>query len=212
MPAAQVLASRAILAALPLLFAPGCASSRVTDPPRTATEQFLLSTAVAKSVAKLDLKPMAGMKVFLDATYFSSPEQPFVLGELRARLFQNGVILVRDMNEAEAIMEVRSYGVGIDRDDYLLGIPSLQFSGNQSGNFPLLSPELGALKNRDQRGIAAVAFVVYRHKTGELIAVGEPEVGGSTRVDWWYFGVGPKSRGDIAPVDVSREKNPLPVE
>src|SRR3954447_11624958 len=34
-----------VLLALATLFAPGCASIRTTDPPRTASEQFLLSQA-----------------------------------------------------------------------------------------------------------------------------------------------------------------------
>ena len=31
----------------------GCATIRVTDPPRTATEQFLMSTAAARAIEQL---------------------------------------------------------------------------------------------------------------------------------------------------------------
>src|SRR5690606_28433066 len=72
----------------------GCASIRVTDPPRTATEQFLLAKAAEAAVEQLTFEPIRGRRVFVDSTYFAASEEAFVLGELRAQLLLAGVQLV----------------------------------------------------------------------------------------------------------------------
>src|SRR4051794_24639995 len=69
----------------------GCATIRVTDPPRSADEQFLLSTAAVRAVAQLSTDALRDRKVFVEASFFNAPEQAFVTGELRARLLLGGV-------------------------------------------------------------------------------------------------------------------------
>lgn len=183
----------------------GCAQTRVTDPARTASEQFLLSTAAAEAVSQLSFDVLRGRTVYVDTTYFAASEQAFVLGELRARLLLSGVQIARKPEEAQIVMEVRSSGVGIDRNDYLLGVPSLQTGGGSASGastiVPLLTPELAIAKNQEQRGVAGVAYVAYWAMTGEVVAASGPYIGRSLRDDWWFFGFGPRSRGNIAPID-----------
>lgn len=181
----------------------GCAQTRVTDPPRTATEQFLLSRAAQEAVSQLSFEVLRGRRVYLDTEYFAASEQAFVLGELRARLLLSGVQLARDLDDAQVIMEVRSSGVGIDRSDYLLGIPALQVAIPQAAgatSSPLLTPELALLKNREQKGVAGVSYVAYWKDTGEVVAASGPFIGRSLRDDWWFFGIGPRSSGNIPPI------------
>jgi hypothetical protein len=200
-------AGTATLLMLLSISGPGCASSRVTDPPRTATEQFLLSKAASEAVAKLSFDVLRGRRVWLDTQYFAASEQAFVLGELRARMLLSGVQIVRTYDDAQVVMEVRSSGAGIDRNDFLLGLPSLQLSsgtGSNSSNVnnvPLVTPELAAAKNREQIGIAGVAYVAYWRESGEVVASSGPFVGKSLRDDWWFFGVGPRSVGNISPIE-----------
>ncbi len=175
--------------------ASACASNRVSDPPRTATEQFLLSKAAAEAVGQLSFDSMRGRRVFVETTYFAASEQAFVIGELRARLLQSGVHLTRTQEEAQIVLEVRSSGVGVDRDEFLLGIPSVQAAG------AIATPELAFLKNRYQLGVAGVSYVAYWRETGDIVGSSGPYIGRSVRDDWWYFGVGPRSTGNIAPVD-----------
>ncbi|MEX2217936.1 MAG: DUF6655 family protein [Phycisphaerales bacterium] len=190
----------------------GCAQTRVTDPARTATEQFLLSKAATDAVAQLSFATLRGRRVWLDNQYFASPEQAFILGELRARMLVSGVQLVRTYEESQVVVEVRSGGVGIDRNDYLFGLPPIQLAGTggaagTSGgtaalsNVPLLTPELAAVKNREQLGFAGLAYVAYWKENGEVVASSGPYVGRSLRDDWWFFGVGPRSVGDIPPIE-----------
>lgn len=184
------------------LLAPGCASSRATDPARTATEQFLISTAASKAVGQLTFDTLRGRQVFVDPQYFAATDQAFVLGEVRARLLMSGVQLVASRDAAQVILEVRTAGVGIDRNDYLLGIPALQVAASETAasGVPLLTPELAIAKSRYQVGVASVAYVAYWAKTGEVVASSGPFVARSVRDDWWFLGAGPNSTGDIPPV------------
>jgi hypothetical protein len=184
----------------------GCASVRVSDPPRTATEQFLLSTAAAEAVQQLSFEQLRDRTVYVDTTYFAASDEAFVLGELRARLLLAGVQIARDRETAQIILEVRSGGVGIDRYDSLLGIPSVLLSpmaaqATASSGIPLATPEVAITKHTEQRGVAAVAFVAYWADSGEVVASSGPFVGRSLRDDWWFFGWGPKSVGDIPPIE-----------
>ncbi len=129
-------------------------------------------------------------------------EQAFVIGEFRAKLMQAGVQVVRAIGDAQVVLEVRSSGVGIDRDDYLLGLPPIQFTPGASGTVPLVTPELAVVKNRYQVGVAGVSYVAYWRKTGEIVASSGPYIGRSSRDDWWFFGVGPRSTGNIPTVYV----------
>ncbi|MFG0294222.1 MAG: DUF6655 family protein [Phycisphaerales bacterium JB050] len=188
-------------------FAPGCTSSiRVTDPARTATEQFLLSQAAALAVSQLSIENLRGRRVFVDDQYFAAAESAFVLGELRHRLLMGGVQLMPERLTAQIILEVRSGGVGIDRSDYLLGLPSLVLSAGDDGDntsvsTPVSTPELALLKNTNQVGVASVAFVAYWADTGEVVASSGPFIGRTTRDDWWIFGFGPRTVGNIPTTD-----------
>jgi hypothetical protein len=185
-------------------FLGACASNRVTDPPRTATEQFLLSRAASEAVAQLSFDTLRGRRVYVETQYFAASEQAFVLGELRAKLLQSGVQLTRTADESQIILEVRSNGVGIDRDEFLLGLPSLQAGAVVTaavGGAPLTTPELALLKNRYQLGVAGVSYVAYWRENGDIVAASGPFIGRSVRDDWWFFGAGPRSTGNIAPID-----------
>jgi hypothetical protein len=52
------------------LFGAGCANFRMTNPPRSATEQLLLSASADRALATPDLRLLTGRKIFVDMTYF----------------------------------------------------------------------------------------------------------------------------------------------
>jgi hypothetical protein len=183
----------------------GCATIRVTDPPRTATEQFLLSLAATQAIEQLSAAQLRDRRVFIDSTYLTGVTVPtgefaFMLGELRSRMLAAGVRLVNGREQSEIILEVRSGGLGIDRAEFLLGIPALYLPQvNVTGDVPLATPELAIVKSTRQRGYAAVAFVAFWSDTGELVASSGPFIGRTHRDDFWFFGVGPRTVGDIPP-------------
>jgi len=184
----------------------GCATIRTTDPPRTATEMFLMSEAASRAVEQLKNDSLRYRKVYLDATYINAStltqEQSFMLAELRAQLLLARVRLVDKKENAQMVMEVRSGGLSIDRLEFLLGIPSIYISGGTSpapGNLPLATPELALLKTTRQKGFASIAYIAYWIDTGEVIASSGPFVGKTYREDLWILGAGPRTTGDIPP-------------
>jgi hypothetical protein len=185
----------------------GCANVRVTDPARTATEQFLMSQAAVEAITPLSFEVLHGRKVFVEANYFAPVEKDFVLGEIRAKLLNSGVQVVTKRQEAEIVIEVRSGGVGIDRYESLLGIPALMAPSaatSAASGTPmatLITPELAISKKIKQVGFASVAYVAYWADTGEVVASSGPTIGKTYREDWWFLGFGPKSSGNIPPVD-----------
>jgi hypothetical protein len=190
-----------------LLCMGGCATIRTTDPPRTATEQFMLSQAAGRAVSQLSTDNLHGRKIFVDATFFAASEQEFVLGELRAKLLASGVALVVKREDAEIVLEARSGGVGIDRYEYLLGLPSIPLgpaatpTAGTTAAATVVTPELAILKNTRQYGVASIAYVAYWAKDGTMMASSGPFVGRTTREDWWFFGAGPRTVGDIVPTE-----------
>jgi hypothetical protein len=185
----------------------GCATIRVTDPTRTATEQFLMSEATRRAVDQLSSEALRDRKVFVDSSYlissaYPTPENLFLIGELRHKLLLGGVRLADKREQAAIVLEVRSGGIGIDRLEYLLGLPSVYLTrdvANTGSSAPIATPEFAIVKNTKQRGFAAAAFVAYWADTGELVAGSGPFVGRTLREDWWIFGFGPRTIGDIPP-------------
>jgi hypothetical protein len=204
---------RIMLLAMALFAGQGCATIRTTDPPRTATELFLLSGAAAEAISQLSTDPLRDRVVYVETVYLSDARQTaielsFLIGELRAKLLQSGVRLVEKRDQAEIVLEVRTGGVGVDRLEFLLGIPAAYFPGfsitTGPGGIPISTPELALLKSTKQNGFASVSFVAYVAKTGELIATSGPFVGRTNREDFWIFGTGPRTVGDIPPVERER--------
>jgi hypothetical protein len=189
----------------------GCATIRVTDPPRSATEQFLLSEATRKAVEQLSAEALRDRSVYIDTSYlitsaFPSPENLFYVAELRNKLLMGGVRMADKREGAQIVLEVRSGGIGIDRLEYLLGIPSVYISGELGGDdsgatTPIATPELAIIKNTKQLGFASAAFVAYWADTGELVSSSGPFIGRTMREDWWFLGFGPRTIGDIPPAE-----------
>lgn len=185
----------------------GCSNIRVTDPARTATEQFLLSQAAVKAVEPLSFDTLHGRKVFVDDTHFAPAEKEFVLAELRAKLLSSGVNLVQKTEQAEINLELRSGGVGIDRYESLFGIPPVlapSTASSAASGTPmttLVIPEVAITKKIKQIAFASVSYVAYWIDTGEVVAVYGPSLGKSYRADYWLLGFGPRTVGDIPPTE-----------
>src|SRR5687767_14355219 len=101
----------------------GCATIRVTDPYRSATEQFLMSQAVSRALSQLNVDALRDRKVWIETGYFTgaekvnvngeerqrlftTPEQAFAIGELRERLLLAGARVVETRKEADVVLEI----------------------------------------------------------------------------------------------------------
>lgn len=157
-----------------------------------------MSQAIDQAVDALGVPGLRDRAVYLDTAYLysgvPSVERLYLLGELRAKLLAQGVRLAPKPEGAQVILEVRTAGIGIDRTDFLLGVPAIYIPG---GTLPIATPELAIIKNVRQMGYASVAVVAYWSDSGEWIISSGPFVGRTFRTDWWFFGYGPRTLGNI---------------
>ncbi len=165
-----------VAGALVLAVLMGCVGDpRVTDPPRTAVEQLLLSNAADRALALVDAKALAGKKVFLDTTAFVATDKEYPLSRFRTILGRDGALLVEDKKDAEVIASVACGALSIDRSDSLLGIPSVPIP--VPGVTTFQTPEVALFKSTKQTGIAKFTLVAVDSKTGKQVLAHEPYSG-----------------------------------
>jgi hypothetical protein len=75
-----------------------------------------------------------------------------------------------------------------------------------TGGLAATTPEVSLVKTTKQHGFSSIAYIAYWADTGEVVAASGPFVGRTTRDDYWFFGVGPRTLGNIPPA------LPAPVE
>jgi hypothetical protein len=140
---------------------------RITDPDRTATEQFLITEAIVRAAEQISVVALRDKLVFVDESFVDVPQKPFLLAELRTRLLISGVRLTTERGKAQIILEPRSGGIGIDRSGYLVGIPSFGLTRGSGEGGSVATPELAALKRERQRGYASIALIAYWAESGD---------------------------------------------
>jgi hypothetical protein len=205
----------------------GCATIRISDSPRTADEEFLLTEAATRAVAQLSLDALRGRSVFVVSEYAFATSRPFdesfltnqvlapqferafLIGELRARLLQVGARVANSRSEAEVILELRTGALAINRIDFLLGIPALAVAGtgsNTLNNLAVATPNLAIFQNIKQDGYGSVAVVAYWRNTGDVLVNSGPFIGHTHRYDYFLLGYALQPVGDIPPTQVGGVK------
>ena len=153
----------------------GCADFTMTNPPRTATEQLLLSTAADRALKNASLEMFRGKRVFIDGTYFDSYDAKYVIGALRDTFSQAGALLAPAITNSDIIVEARSGAFSTDFSSSLIGIPNLGLPIPLVGVISM--PELALYKSSDQRSLAKFALLAYESKSREHYYSSGPLVG-----------------------------------
>ena len=165
------------LAALVTMLLSGCTTGRQTDPPRTATEQLLISTAADRAAASIALDLGPERKCFLDATNFEGLDGKYAIAAIRSSLLKKGTRFVGDKKDADTIVEIRSGALSIDKHDTLVGIPSVDIPIPLAGDFG--TPEIAFYKSEAQEGVAKFAATAYDAKDGRFLGESTPPLGRS---------------------------------
>ena len=106
-------------------FLAGCTTSRSTAPLRTASEQLLLSAAADRAAAQLSLGIPKGTRIFVDTRYFQGYDDGYAIAAIRTQMLKNGLMLVDDRLQAEAVVQVSSGALSTDQKSLLIGLPQL---------------------------------------------------------------------------------------
>ena len=82
-----------------------CTTPWVTNTPRSAVEQYLLSATIERGVKCVDFGKFAGKKAFMDYDYFAPQvDKAYAQGVLEMQLSQAGIIITRKQEEADVIV------------------------------------------------------------------------------------------------------------
>lgn len=101
----------------------GCRSSvKVSDTPRSATQQLLLSSTLDSVVGSIDFYPLSGERVYLDTTAWGGEGAGYIAYRIRAAMGAHGVLLVEDREEAVLVVEVGLAVHGTDSENLEFGL------------------------------------------------------------------------------------------
>jgi hypothetical protein len=191
----------AILRRLQLLSVPaicvlscvGCATTRTSDTSRTGIEQLLISNAVDQSLSKIDFRPLNGQKIFVQEKYLDGVDKNYVAATIRHRVLSAGGKLAEKQEDADIVMEVRSGGIGTDRQESFVGIPQIA----APGPIPVQIPEVQLITTKTQTATAKIGIVAYEAKTNQAIGNGGMSLARAEDSNMFVFGVGPFNRGHV---------------
>ena len=187
----QLLAAGLIV--LPIVV--GCGVTRTSDSKRTATEQLMTSSAIERAVAQVDCRPLAGRRVFLDASFMDDVgDGKYLVSTLRHQLLASGCLLADKSENADVIVEARAGAIGTDRSDLVLGVPgtTVSIKGNE-----ITTPDVALAKRSEQRGVAKISLHAYERESGRAVWQSGMENMASHVRDRWLFGAGPFQDGEI---------------
>jgi hypothetical protein len=179
-----------LLAALIGLIA-GCTSTKQSNTARTATEQLLISNAVDQSLNKVDFGPLAGSTVFVEEKYIDCVDKGYIIGSIRHKLLQAGAMLAGKPEEADAIIEVRSGGVGTDVSSSYLGVPGFTAPGM------IGIPDIKIVTHDTQQAVAKIGIVVYSTKSKRELGEGGVSMARADDTNSYFMGFGPRQSGTL---------------
>jgi hypothetical protein len=149
----------------------GCAAQRtLTQTPRSATEQLLLSAAAERSATQIVSPDVQGTRVYLEVTGLTKDAEfarDTVANELQAR----GAVIVTEATKATHTVRIVVQALGTDQTESFFGVPAM------SGIIPI--PEIVLFKRNRQTARSRLRFTVIDARTGQTVGQAQ-EVEGRT--------------------------------
>jgi hypothetical protein len=195
---AYMLYSAALAPLIFMALITGCTTIRETQPPRTATEQLLISGAVDRAVARLPFRVPEGTKIWLDTRNFTGYDLQYAISAIKEHLLKQGGRLVADEQAADLIVEIRAGALSIDEKERFLGIPGFSFPIPLAGNFKF--PEIALFRQESLQGIAKFALFGYDARNGALYTFSGPIYGSSNLTKWRVLLLG-WTNSDLMPAE-----------
>ncbi|MDR2170067.1 MAG: hypothetical protein LBP59_07995 [Planctomycetaceae bacterium] len=188
-----------VLTILLFLCFSGCGTTKWSDTARTGTEQLLISNAIDSAVGKINFRPLGDRRVYLNTSAINEiTDNKYLTMALRQHLATSGGILCDDESDADYIIDVRAGAVGTDRDDLLVGIPSISVPVIPGASLSGAAiPEIPFIRRTKQIGVAKIAVFAYNKKTGRPIWASGNNMSESRAQNLWFAGTGPLAYGTI---------------
>jgi hypothetical protein len=171
----------------------GCASIKQSDTARTGIEQLLISSAADRALDKIDLRPIAGAKVFVDTQYLDCVDKNYILVALHQRLMNNRCTLVGKEEESDVTLQIASGGVGTDRNELYLGFPGIAVPGPM----PLALPKIAFYERNKAMGTAKLAVVAFDTRSRQAVVNSGYTMARADHRHWELLGMGGQQSGSV---------------
>lgn len=184
--------------AFPLLFlgfliSSGCTTMKESHTARTGIEQLLISTATDRALDKVDLRPIAHAKVFLETKYLDCVDKNYIIVAMHQRLLGQGCTLVEKAEDADVLLEVASGGVGTDGNELFVGIPEIPLPPPS----PIAIPKMPLVQRNRRIGTAKIAIVACDAKTKSPVINTGYSLARADHRTWNILGLGGMNSGAI---------------
>ena len=147
----------AVLAAVLLICA--CTTQRSSVPVRTATEQLLdFNRRRPRRCRAVAFDPQRH-QIFIDRQYFQGYDDGYAMNAIRTQFLKQGLAVVDDRSQAQAIVNVSSGALSTDEKSLLIGIPALQVPA-----LPVGTSGVGARNRPVQDGAGQRRRQIRRHR------------------------------------------------
>lgn len=170
-----------------------------SDTARTGVEQLLVSSAIDRSLDRVDYRPISGAKVYVEQKYLDCVDKNYVVVALNQRLLRSGCTLVDKAEDADVIMQVGSGGVGTDRQELFVGIPEISVPFP----VPMSLPKVPFFDRVRSNGTAKLAIVAYDAKNRNPVINGGSQLARSDHKSWNVLGTGHVVTGNV-PDEIAR--------
>ena len=149
----------------------GCTSPRITETGRSAVEQMLLSGVVDLGLGNADFSEFAGKKAFVDYDYLAPQvDKPYVQGVFEKQLAKNGLIVSRDVKDADITIQILCGVLATDTTKFTIGLPQLPIPIPDT-SLNVAIPELPLFQKLTRSGYGKFGFTVLESKTRKPVKV-----------------------------------------
>jgi hypothetical protein len=192
------------LSAIFLVAAGGCTSVKMTGTARTGTEQLLLTGTWDDALCRVDFRPLADKKVFVDPQYLSGvTDKDYVVSSIRRAMGEQGVLLENNKDKAQIVLEPSFGAYGTDMRDTQVGLPGVGLVPSLTGASVFTSGNSNSMNlsqtNREDAVVKAILYA-YDAKSGRLVWESGWLLNAQGVRDHFFMGAGPyrlSSRGEV---------------
>ena len=171
-------------AAALVLMLSGCADPKITNTGRNAVEQLLLTTAVDRSVAKLDFRMLAKDKVRFDYSLLATQvDKNYVQASLESTVSAAGAIIALKADEAKFVLRPVCATLATEDNKVMFGTPQLPVPIPDM-SLSLVIPELPIYKRVTRQGVCKLYIEVLDAKTNKQLKLLGPVVSKSINNNW----------------------------
>ena len=146
-----------------------CTTPWVTNTPRSAVEQYLLSATIERGVKCVDFGKFAGKKAFMDYDYFAPQvDKAYAQGVLEMQLSQAGIIITPKQEEADVIVQPLCGVLGTDYSKFFIGTPQLPIPvPNTDVSFAI--PEIPIFSKYTRNAYGRFSFNIFNAADRKLL-------------------------------------------